>query len=648
MSDQQSVTDIFRPVTDLFSQQQLQMMLLAWLPLKMSGILQTDVYVVDMFITTVVSSLIVALLAVTGKYGSKILAWFKSGPEVGTISIQVNYYRIGYWGEDIVNSHYTSLAWMVSRAACGLNSGDFILMPNPDYDSDDTMLEFSLLPQYTSQCWVEYKNAKYHVRFDQTNTASNDSDGKAKKSAPPAIIISTSPDDVRNVNWATEFMTSVSEEHREYEKSKKERGRWELDSNGNWFYVLKQHSNRGLESVALTKEHETELNRDLNTFLADREFYTRVGLPYRRGYLFHGKPGTGKTSLINAISAQLNRDVYYMNLCNIKSDSMLQSAFSRVPPNQVIVFEDIDAMSRVCHRRDRNPLKALSSDSDKPEAGNKASSSEKDGELSNIISTSILSGPSMLQGPFTLSCMLNCLDGHILNDGIITVMTSNHPEKLDPALIRAGRIDLNLKLDYVDRYQVQRMYQLVVTDDDAKHPPLDQDWLSNFPEFIVPPCECMRVMILFRREAHLIPGELDNLVRKYQNGEIDPELVMKDEEGYVGSDNGQENSASAEASASAVTPAEPVKSTETTETTETSKENSSTNSDTEKSVDDKTATELIAAESTTTTTKVLPETTDITKTDDVPRAPLITSTEVVDDTTTTTTITTTTVEPTEA
>ncbi|RKP05461.1 P-loop containing nucleoside triphosphate hydrolase protein, partial [Thamnocephalis sphaerospora] len=98
-----------------------------------------------------------------------------------------------------------------------------------------------------------------------------------------------------------------------------------------------------LESVALIKEQEDELSHDLNTFLEDRDFYSRVGLPYRRGYLFYGKPGTGKTSLVNAISAQLNRDVYYLNLRNIKSDSMLQSAFSRVPANQVIVFEDVDA-----------------------------------------------------------------------------------------------------------------------------------------------------------------------------------------------------------------------------------------------------------------------------------------------------------------
>jgi hypothetical protein len=541
MSDSAAnLAEIFQPLVDMFSGHQLQMILLAWLPTQIGDYIKTDIYVVDMFILTALSTALVSVLTVIYKYSQFIIDWLKRRESKIPISVQVNYYRIGYWGEEITNPHYTAVSWMISRAARNLNSGQFVMMPVPDYECEGVMLDFSLLPSRHSNCTIEYEGHKYHISFDNSNGNSGDGDNNNnnRKGTPPSIIITMDAEEAHDVDWATNLLRDIYKAYSDYELSKKERGRWELDSDGNWFYVLKQHSARGLDSVALTEENEKRLRHDLETFLGDREFYSRIGLPYRRGYLFHGKPGTGKTSLINAISAQFNRDIYYLNLRNIKSDSMLQSAFSRVPANQVIVFEDIDAMSRVCHRRDRNPLKELSSivDESKP---TKDSASD-DGEKAGVMGPSLMGLSSM--GPFTLSCLLNCLDGHILNEGVIIIMTSNHPEKLDPALIRAGRIDLQLELGYTTRYQVQRMYDLVVTADDDKQPPLDQEWLASFPEGIVPPCECMRVMVLYRKTPHLIPHELDLLVEKYRKGEIDPELLAKEEEGYVGSDAADDTS----------------------------------------------------------------------------------------------------------
>ncbi|RKP07784.1 P-loop containing nucleoside triphosphate hydrolase protein, partial [Thamnocephalis sphaerospora] len=175
-----------------------------------------------------------------------------------------------------------------------------------------------------------------------------------------------------------------------------------------------------LDAVALDATQEAALRHDLAVFLAGRSVYSRMGLPYRRGYMFHGKPGTGKTTLINAIAAELRRDIYHMNLRLFKSDSSLYSAFSSVPKDQIIVLEDIDAMSKVCHRRDA-PL-------------------------------------DLLRRTFTLSALLACLDGQVVNEGNIVIMTTNHPELLDPALTRAGRIDLKLELGYATRYQIRRMY----------------------------------------------------------------------------------------------------------------------------------------------------------------------------------------------
>ncbi|KAI9022011.1 P-loop containing nucleoside triphosphate hydrolase protein, partial [Hyaloraphidium curvatum] len=188
---------------------------------------------------------------------------------------------------------------------------------------------------------------------------------------------------------------------------------------------------RGLRSVALDRAQEDVLLRDLERFAGDREFYAKIGMPYRRGYLFSGPPGTGKTSLVQAISATYGRDLYYLNLKEIKDDAMLQSAFSNVPKNSIIVLEDVDAQSTIepAFRRKR-----------------KSGPSNKKGL-----------GLSDFFGP-TLSALLNCLDGYSTNEGLVVIMTSNHPELLDPALVRPGRIDLHLELGYATHYQLQRMY----------------------------------------------------------------------------------------------------------------------------------------------------------------------------------------------
>ncbi|PKY56669.1 P-loop containing nucleoside triphosphate hydrolase protein, partial [Rhizophagus irregularis] len=184
---------------------------------------------------------------------------------------------------------------------------------------------------------------------------------------------------------------------------------------------------RGLDSVALNKSQEILLKKELDTFANDKSFYERIGVPYRRGILLYGKPGTGKTSLINAISSQLSRDIYYLNLKDIKNDNELNAAFSGVPGNQIIVLEDVDTQSKVLHKRSSN------SDDD-----NKVKIDEF--------------------AEFSLSTFLGCLDGHILAEGNIIIMTTNHVEHLDPACIRPGRMDVQLNLGYCTHYQIEKMY----------------------------------------------------------------------------------------------------------------------------------------------------------------------------------------------
>jgi chaperone BCS1 len=58
----------------------------------------------------------------------------------------------------------------------------------------------------------------------------------------------------------------------------------------------------------------------------------------------------------------------------------------------------------------------------------------------------------------TFSGLLNALDGVRTQEGRILFMTTNHPENLDPALVRPGRVDLQVKLDYASFYQMEELF----------------------------------------------------------------------------------------------------------------------------------------------------------------------------------------------
>jgi mitochondrial chaperone BCS1 len=201
-----------------------------------------------------------------------------------------------------------------------------------------------------------------------------------------------------------------------------------------WDYI-EGYSPRLLESVILEPGEKEHLLEDMAQFRRSKQRYERLGVPYHRGYLFYGAPGTGKTSLVSALAAHFGLSIYTVNLADF-NDRSLVSAVNQVPASSVLLFEDIDCMRGSQSR----------------------SGADSCGGQNGPAPPSTKENNNSTQNGVTLSGLLNVLDGFHAPDGVLFIMTTNHIEKLDQALRRPGRIDFTLYLGKASKHQKVELY----------------------------------------------------------------------------------------------------------------------------------------------------------------------------------------------
>ena len=190
---------------------------------------------------------------------------------------------------------------------------------------------------------------------------------------------------------------------------------------------------RKLSSIYIDDKSKHKIIDDIRKFLDSEDEYNNFGIPYKRSYLFSGIPGSGKTSFVKAICNEIGYNLSILSLNKKFDNGGFMFAMSTIKEKSILLLEDIDCLFNKRESSDNNPC-------------------------------------------ITFSNFLNVLDGVLYKHGCIIFLTTNHPEKLDHALLRVGRIDHFLEFNYPKKKEIQRLFNDIIKDND--------DVFNKFYDFI--------------------------------------------------------------------------------------------------------------------------------------------------------------------
>lgn len=186
------------------------------------------------------------------------------------------------------------------------------------------------------------------------------------------------------------------------------------ENNGGHWNTTKTKKARKLESVVFEKEFIDSILSDIEEFISSEEWYQEMGIPYKRSYLLFGPPGTGKSSLAQALAGHYKFSICCLNCSDNINDFSLNSLLNRAPKKAIVLLEDVDSI--FAERKSVEKVNTL-----------------------------------------TFSGFLNAIDGVRSQEGRIIIMTTNYKERLDPALLRPGRTDEAFEIKLASKFQIEKL-----------------------------------------------------------------------------------------------------------------------------------------------------------------------------------------------
>ena len=180
-------------------------------------------------------------------------------------------------------------------------------------------------------------------------------------------------------------------------------------SKGYWPSYVTTYA-QSLENIFISDGVKSSIIKDIDAFVDNKQRYIDFGRSHKLAFLLTGVPGSGKSSLVKAIANRYDRSVYALTFTKGMTDESFMDLIGDIKDNSVLLIEDIDAFFFERKAQDIN---------------------------------------------ISFSALLNVLDGVLsFSNGTLIFMTANNPDRLDPALIRAGRVDRILKFDYPKKKEI--------------------------------------------------------------------------------------------------------------------------------------------------------------------------------------------------
>lgn len=209
---------------------------------------------------------------------------------------------------------------------------------------------------------------------------------------------------------------------------------------GEWMRYNKIPS-RTLDTVYFDEKLKQKMRADIIDFLKKEKEYDEFGIPYKKNYLLTGIPGSGKTSIIKAMCKEIGYNLCIFSINHDTDNNTALAAFRDIPPKSVLLFEDIDCLFE-----------------------------KRTGTQEN-------------KSTFTFSNLLNLLDGVFFRKGLISFITTNHPESLDHALLRQGRTDMIIHMNYPKKVDVKHLFRDMMRKEEMTPEEIDREF-DKFYEHI--------------------------------------------------------------------------------------------------------------------------------------------------------------------